>query len=72
MNCKYDKILSIGHRCTSQIVINNIKNDFNNDYGETTPFSWVNFFNVKNVLFQIKNNFKNFFDHEHIGENYHL
>lgn len=51
----YTNVLSIGHRCTSQIAINGLKN-----LGETTPFSWVNCFSSKNILTVLQSDFENF------------
>jgi len=65
---KFDYILSIGHRCTSQIAINNLKSF----YGETTPFSWVNNFNSKNIVDIIKNNFEDYLEKECKSPNYFL
>lgn len=53
---KANYVLSIGHRCTSQIAINNV-------FGKsiTTPFSWINVYNSKNVFEAIKTKFKDFY-----------
>lgn len=56
----YDKILSIGHRCTPHIVIQQLFGK-----SETTPFSWVNTFNAKNVLNCFQNNFENFTENKY-------
>lgn len=64
---KYYKIISIGHRCTSQIAINAISTN-----QEVSPFSWVNNFNSNNVLNVIKTNFSNYITDRIKIKNYHL
>tara|TARA_Y100000992_G_scaffold297865_1_gene262093 strand:- start:320 stop:982 length:663 start_codon:yes stop_codon:yes gene_type:complete len=65
----YEHVLSIGHRCTSQIAIQYLSKSIK-QYGETSPFSWVNNFNSKNILLTIKSKFNDYLENEISGE-YH-
>ena len=65
----YEHVLSIGHRCTSQLAIQFLHSKINK-YGETTPFSWVNNFNALNILRTIQTNFENYLQNTITGD-YH-
>jgi len=67
---KFDEIVSLGHRCTSQIAINYVSNN-SNCIGETSPFSWVNNFNANNIHQVIETNFTTYLSNIE-KEPYHL
>lgn len=55
---KYHKVLSIGHRCTSQVAIKYASKLLRLDcYGETSPFSWINNLNIKNLINVLETDF---------------
>lgn len=64
---KYKEILSIGHRCTSQIAINNCFKKIQ----KTSPFSWVNNYNAQNIIYIIENEFLTYLNNKVTG-NTHL
>ena len=61
---EYKEIISIGHRCTSQIAINN---HFKAKQ-LTSPFSWVNNYNVRNIVDIIENNFLTYLENSVSGK----